>query len=152
MQTFRFNNVQDLEAAVGTHLGTSDWFEIDQPRVNQFAEATLDDQWIHVDPVRAAAGPFGTTIGHGFLTLSLIPYIIGDLIGVAGLEMELNYGLNRVRFPSPLPVGSRVRADVELVEVTPGARGVQAVYRVTVTAEGATKPAVVADWVLLYVP
>jgi acyl dehydratase len=133
--------------ATGQHLGYSDWIVIDQKRVDLFAEATGDHQWIHVDPERAAAGPFQRTIAHGFLTLSLMPVLAAGVYRVDGVRMAVNYGLNRVRFPAPLPVGSRVRGGVELVEVTPVEGGVQAVARVTVEIDGAPKPCCVAETV-----
>ena len=135
----------DLESCAGTHLGYSAWHEITQEQVNAFADATGDHQWIHVDPERAAAGPFGTTIAHGYLTLSLLPALLGDRLRVEGVRMAVNYGLNRVRFPAPVPVGSRVRA--ELLEVTEVSGGVQVVARVTVEREGGDKPVCVAETV-----
>ncbi|GAA1792635.1 MaoC family dehydratase [Planosporangium flavigriseum] len=136
-----------LADAVGQHLGYSDWQEIDQKRVDLFADATGDRQWIHVDPERAAKGPFKSTIAHGFLTLSLVPMLNAQVYRVDGVRMAVNYGLNKVRFPAPLPVGSRVRGGVELVEVTPVEGGVQVVARVTVEVEGAPKPCCVAETV-----
>jgi acyl dehydratase len=133
--------------ATGQHLGYGDWIEVDQKRVDLFAEATGDHQWIHVDPERAAAGPFKRTIAHGFLTLSLMPVLAADVYRVDGIRMAVNCGLNRVRFPAPLPVGSRVRGGVELVEITPVEGGVQAVARLTVEIEGAPKPCCVAETV-----
>jgi acyl dehydratase len=145
-----FPSTAALRDATGEHLGYSDWQVVDQHRVDLFAEATGDHQWIHVDPQRAAQGPFGTTIAHGFLTLSLVAALAPQVYRVDGLRMAINYGVNKVRFPAPLPVGSKVRAGVELVEVTdvagtPGA--VQVVSRVTVEAEGAPKPCCVAETV-----
>jgi acyl dehydratase len=141
-----FASIDALRAAVGTDLGHTGWVEIDQERVNLFADATGDHQWIHVDPERAKAGPFGTTIAHGYLTLSLLPIIIGELARVDGVRMALNYGCNKVRFPAPLPVGSRVRGNVQVAEVTevPGG-GVQVVLKVTVEREGGDKPVCVAE-------
>ena len=110
-------------AAAGTHLGHSDWHEITQEQVNLFADATGDHQWIHVDPQRAAQGPFGTTIAHGYLTLSLVPLFVSEVYTVEGVRMAVNYGCNKVRFPAPVPVGSRLRAGVSLDSVTPGADG-----------------------------
>jgi acyl dehydratase len=143
-----FPSLAALAEVAGQHLGYSDWHEVDQKKVDLFAEATGDRQWIHVDPERAAAGPFKTTIAHGFLTLSLVPVLIADVYRVGGVRMAVNYGLNKVRFPSPLPVGKRVRGGVELVEVTPVDGGVQAVARVTVEVEGAPKPCCVAETVV----
>jgi acyl dehydratase len=142
-----FPSLAALAGSTGQHLGYSDWIEIDQKRVDLFAEATGDHQWIHVDPERAAAGPFKQTIAHGFLTLSLLPVITADVYRVDGVRMAINYGLNRVRFPAPLPVGGRVRGGVELVEATPIEGGVQVVARVTVEVEGAPKPCCVAETV-----
>jgi len=141
----QFSSIAELNAAAGTHLGHSGWHEVDQKRVDLFAEATGDHQWIHVDPERAARGPFGGTIAHGFLTLSLIPVLVAEVYRVDGVRMAVNYGLNKVRFPAPLPVGGRVRAAVQLAEVTEVAGGVQVVARVTVEVEGADKPCCVAE-------
>jgi acyl dehydratase len=143
-----FPSLTALAEAVGQHLGHSDWFEIDQKRVDLFADATGDHQWIHVDPERAAQGPFKGTIAHGFLTLSLVPVLIASVYRVHGVRMGVNYGLNKVRFPAPVRVGSRVRAGVELAEVTQVEGGVQVVARVTVEAEGAPKPCCVAETVV----
>ena len=140
-----FATLDDLRSAVGTELGVSDWIQIDQHRVDEFASATGDHQWIHTDPELAAKGPFGTTIAHGYLTLSLLPVICGDLIAVGGVRMGVNYGTNKVRFPAPVPVGSRVRGRVELLEVTDVAGGVQLVARVTVERDGGDKPVCVAE-------
>jgi acyl dehydratase len=104
-----FQKLSELQTLIGTNLGTSDWFSIDQARIDQFAAVTGDDQWIHVEPARAAAGPFGTTVAHGHLTLSLLPVMVRSAFKVADVRMSVNYGLNRVRFPAPVPVGSRVR-------------------------------------------
>ncbi|BDD82969.1 MaoC family dehydratase [Tsukamurella pulmonis] len=145
------NGLEELQAAVGEHLGYSDWVEIDQKRIDLFAEATGDHQWIHVDPEKAKAGPFGTTIAHGYLTLSLIPMLVWQIYTVEGTKMGVNYGCNKVRFPAPVPVGSRVRAGVELVSVTPGSGGQQVVARVTIEREGADRPACVAETVSVVV-
>jgi acyl dehydratase len=142
-----FPSLAALADAVGQHLGYSDWHEVDQKRVDLFADATGDHQWIHVDPERAAKGPFKRTIAHGFLTLSLVPMLNAEVYRVDGVRMAVNYGLNKVRFPAPLPVGSRVRGGVELVEATPVDGGVQVVARVTVEVEGAPKPCCVAETV-----
>lgn len=140
-------NLDELKAAVGEHLGTSDWVVVDQARIDQFAEATGDHQWIHVDPEKAKDGPFGTTIAHGYLTLSIIPMLNWQAYKVEGVRMGVNYGLNKVRFTSPVPVGSRVRSSTELAEVTDVPGGVQMVARVTVEIEGGEKPACVAETV-----
>lgn len=140
--------IASLEAAVGTELGPTEWFTMDQSRIDGFADATEDHQWIHVAPERAAAGPFGTTVAHGFLTLSLIPYFSGQLRQASGARMGINYGLDRVRFPAPVPAGSRIRARSTLVSCDRiGDDGVQLVNRVTIEVEGSAKPACVADTV-----
>jgi acyl dehydratase len=139
-----------LPELVGTALGTSDWRTIDQAAVDAFAEVTGDRQWIHVDPERAAAGPFGTTVAHGFLTLSLCAPILAEALEVAGASMQVNYGLERVRFPAPVPTGARVRGAVELVAADEIAGGVQSVLRVTVEVDGQQKPACVADVVVRF--
>ncbi len=146
-----FATVDDLPAAVGRHLGWSDWMEVTQDRVNQFAEATGDHQWIHIDAERAAAeSPYGTTIAHGYLTLSLTNKFLPSLITVEKTSMGINYGVNKVRFPAPVPVGSRLRVGAELssAEEIPG--GVQAVITITVEVEGSPKPACVAESLTRY--
>jgi acyl dehydratase len=143
-----FADFDALRAAVGTEIGLSDWLTIDQKRIDTFAEATGDPQWIHVDPERAAAGPFGTTIAHGFLTLSLIVPLVNQADVVHGVRMGINYGLNKVRFITPVPVDSRIRARVVLDSVTDIEGGIQAVRTVTVELEGAGKPACVAENIL----
>ncbi|WP_433594018.1 MaoC family dehydratase [Nocardia sp. CA-145437] len=147
-----FEGLPELEKAVGTHLGYSDWHTVTQLQIDMFADATGDHQWIHVDPERAAAGPFGATVAHGFLTLSLLPMLAHSVYTVEGLSMGINYGTNKVRFPAPVPVGSRVRAGVELVSLTPTNAGAQLVSRVTVEIDGSAKPACVAEHVALLVP
>ena len=149
MQTF--NGLDEFEQAVGTHLGYSNWHTITQEQINLFAEATGDHQWIHTDPERAATGPFGTTIAHGYLTLSLVPMLVWQIYTVEGLAMGVNYGSDKVRFPAPVPVGSRVRAGAELLELTRDPRGAQATVRVTIEREGADKPACVAETVSVLV-
>lgn len=141
-----FNGVDELRAAAGSRVGVSEWITVDQTQVDTFADATLDHQWIHVDQERAKDGPFGTTIAHGFLTLSLLPAFIAQIYRIEGGRMGINYGLNRVRFTAPLPVGSRVRGDVELVDVADVAGGVQVTTKVTVEVEGSDRPALVAEW------
>jgi len=146
METYK--NAAALEAAVGTEVGPTEWFTINQNRINGFADVTEDHQWIHIDPERAAAGPFGKTIAHGFLTLSLLSHLVSELRRVEGARMGINYGLNKVRFPAPVPVGSRIRARASTVSAEPTGDGaVQVVTRVTVEVEGNPKPACVADWV-----
>ncbi|WP_269664846.1 MaoC family dehydratase [Streptacidiphilus rugosus] len=147
-----FHGIAELEQAVGTHLGYSGWHTVTQQQIDTFAEATGDHQWIHVDPVRAAGGPFGTTIAHGYLTLSLVPMLVWEIYTVEGITMGVNYGSNKVRFPAPVPVGSKLRAGVELVSVTPGSGGYQVVARVTVEREGGDRPVCVADAVSVLVP
>ncbi|MEC3993252.1 MaoC family dehydratase [Actinacidiphila sp. DG2A-62] len=142
-----FASLDELRSAVGEQLGWTDWVEIDQKRVDLFAEATGDHQWIHVDPERAAKGPFGTTIAHGYLTLSLIPSLTPQLFHVEGVTMGVNYGVNKVRFPSTVPVGSRLRATAVIAEVSEAGGGVQLVTRVTIEREGGEKPVCVAETV-----
>jgi acyl dehydratase len=144
-----FNGLDELRAATGSVLGTSDWLTVDQARIDLFADATLDHQWIHVDPEQAKAGPFGTTIAHGFLTLSLLPELVGRAFRIEGTRMGVNYGFDRLRFTSPVPVGSRVRARVELLDVADISGGVRLTTRVTVEIEGSERPALVADWLTL---
>jgi acyl dehydratase len=134
-----------LKEHVGEQLGWTDWREITQERVDLFADATDDHQWIHVDPERAAAGPFGGTIAHGYLTLSLIAPLLGELLHVDGVSMGINYGLDRVRFPAPVPVGARIRAGAELAEVNEVPGGVQSKLVVTFEVENGDKPACVAE-------
>src|SRR5271157_3254537 len=126
-----FENLQDLKAAAGRHLGYSDWLEITQDRVNQFADATDDHQWIHVDPERAAKGPFGRTVAHGYLTLSLVSTLLSQLMKVRNISMAINYGANKVRFPSPVPVGSLIRAGAQILSVDDVPGGVQVTTLVT---------------------
>ncbi|MFG2331895.1 MaoC family dehydratase [Streptomyces sp. NPDC048604] len=145
-----FTSAEELTAAVGEQLGYSAWLEIEQKRFDLFAEATGDHQWIHVDPERAAAGPFGRTIAHGYLTLSLLPTLVPQIMRVEGMKMGLNYGTNKVRFPSPVPVGSRLRASAVLTEVTEAGGGVQVTATVTVEREGGDKPVCVAESVSRY--
>ncbi|KUL33816.1 dehydratase [Streptomyces sp. NRRL F-4489] len=140
-----FGSVEELRAAVGEELGPSDWLEIDQRRIDLFAEATGDHQWIHVDPEKAAAGPFGTTIAHGYLTLSLLPALVPRLMRVENVAMGINYGTNKVRFPAPVPVGSRLRARARIAEVAEVTGGVQLTTVVTVEREGGEKPVCVAE-------
>ncbi|WP_328497338.1 MaoC family dehydratase [Streptomyces sp. NBC_00414] len=145
-----FTSADELTAAVGEQLGHSDWVEVDQKRIDLFAEATGDHQWIHVDAARAAAGPFGTTIAHGYLTLSLLPLFGPQLIAVEGVKMGVNYGTNKVRFPAPVPVGSRLRATAKITAVDPVAGGVQVSVGFTVEREGGEKPVCVAESVSRY--
>jgi acyl dehydratase len=141
-------NLAHLRALVGQEIGVSDWFEVTQERINQFAEATLDYQWIHLDPTRAEAeSPFGTTIAHGFLTLSLLPYLIQQTIQYkTPPKMGVNYGLNRLRFTSPVPAGSHIRARLALQSLEEIAGGVQLTWGIVVERQGAEKPCLVAEW------
>jgi acyl dehydratase len=148
-----FATPRELLGAVGQRLGASDWLAIEQTRVDQFADATGDHQWIHVDPERAKSGPFGATIAHGYLTLSLVNAFLPQLLEVRGISMGVNYGCDKVRFPTPVRVGARVRGVGELVaaeEVKGGA--VQATVRVTVEIEGSERPACVVDTISRFVP
>jgi len=142
-----FNDLSDLKAAVGTEVGVSDWIEITQDRIDKFAEATGDEQWIHVDTERAAReSPGGKTIAHGLLSLSLIPMFIRSIIGVRGLKNTLNYGANRIRYLSPVPAGSRLRGRVTVAaaeDVPPDA--LRVTYQVTIEIEGGKRPACVAE-------
>jgi acyl dehydratase len=142
-----FSSIADLTAAVGEIIGPGPWFRVEQDRVDAFAEATGDHQWIHTDPERAAAGPYGGTVAHGYLTLSLLPVLVRDLYRVANVRMVINYGLNRVRFPAPLHTGDAVRATAEIRQVDPVDGGVQLVARVTVEPERGGKPCCVAETV-----
>ena len=143
-------DIAGLKEQVGEHLGYTEWREIDQDRVNLFADATDDHQWIHVDTEKSANGPFGGTIAHGYLTLSLAAPLMSELIEVTGVSMGINYGLDRVRFPAPVPVGSRIRAGGEIAEVTDVPGGVQAKLVITFEVEGGEKPACVAEVLVRY--
>ena len=143
----RFARLADLAARVGQELGTSAWVAIEQSRIDQFAEATGDHQWIHIDPVRAAAGPFGAPIAHGFLTLSLLPMLFEGGFAIDDVRMGVNYGLNRVRFVSPVKVGSRVRGRFRLLSYEPLEGGAQLTVEATIELEGSAKPACVAETV-----
>jgi acyl dehydratase len=136
----------DLKSMVGEELAVSNWFMVDQPRINQFADATGDHQWIHVDPDRAASGPFGATIAHGFLTLSMLPLFIQDALRFDDVRMSVNYGLNRVRFTAPVPVGSELRARFRLVGIEDVAgQGMQVTMEATIERKGSDKPVCVAE-------
>ncbi|MFD5844537.1 MaoC family dehydratase [Streptomyces chartreusis] len=141
--TITVNGLDELKKLSGTDLGTSDWIEITQSRIDTFADATDDHQWIHVDPQRATEGPFGTPIAHGYLTLSLFIPLFTELLDVQGVATKVNYGLNKVRFPSPVKVGSRIRLVGKLAEVEEVPGGVQIAVDGTIEIEGATKPAAV---------
>jgi acyl dehydratase len=147
-----FETPEELKSAVGRHLGYSDWLEITQERIDQFAEATGDHQWIHVDPERAKTGPFGACIAHGYLTQSLANYFLPQIVEVRGISMGVNYGANRIRFPAPVPVGSKLRGGAELIEATDVKGCVQAIVRVTIDIEGSERPACVIDTISRYYP
>lgn len=140
-----FSSPAEVEGAQGEPLGTSEWRTITQHQIDLFAEATDDHQWIHVDAERAATGPFGTTIAHGFLSLSLLAAFSQELIALEGVRMAVNYGLDRVRFLTPVPVGSRVRSSAELLAAVPTDAGIRITVRHTVEIEAQSKPALVAD-------
>jgi acyl dehydratase len=142
-----FTDIDEFTAAVGTTLGQGPWRTVTQEQIQLFADATDDHQWIHVDAERAATGPFGTTIAHGYLTLAMIPALGKEIYRVEGLAMSINYGLNRVRFPTPVPSGSSIRATAELREVETVPGGIQAVVRYVVEIDGVSKPACVAECV-----
>ncbi|MFJ9819806.1 MaoC family dehydratase [Streptomyces sp. NPDC101151] len=145
-----FTSPDELRGAVGEQLGYTDWLEVDQKRIDLFAEATGDHQWIHVDPEKAAAGPFKTTIAHGYLTLSLLPLFGPQLMSVEGVQMGVNYGTNKVRFPAPVPVGSRLRATATITGVEDVKDGIQVAVAFTVEREGGDKPVCVAESVARY--
>jgi len=134
-----------VRAAVGSHLGFSDWLLVEQDRVNTFADATGDHQWIHVDPERAASGPFGAPIAHGYLTMSLSNFFLPQIIETKGFSAGINYGVDKVRFPSPVKVGDRIRAGAEMLEVTDVNGGLQTLVRITIEIEGSDRPACVID-------
>ncbi|MFE5700767.1 MaoC family dehydratase [Rhodococcus koreensis] len=136
---------EDLATAAGRDLGASRWIHIAQNRIDGFADVTEDHQWIHVDPERAASGTFGTTIAHGYLTISLVGALLGELLAVEPDVVLVNYGLDKLRFTAPVPVGSRLRARAEIAEVIPSSRGLQLTLRVIGEVEGAEKPSCVAD-------
>ncbi|KSZ60176.1 dehydratase [Rhodococcus pyridinivorans KG-16] len=147
-----FNGIDEVEKAVGEHLGYSDWLEIDQKRIDLFAEATGDHQWIHVDPERAKDGPYGKTIAHGYLTLSLLPILGTQIFSLEGLKMKVNYGSNKVRYPAPVPVGSRIRGGAEFKSLERTAKGANLVVGYTIEIEGGERPALVAETVVVLVP
>ena len=140
-----FKHLSEMQAMVGEHVGTSDWITVTQERINLFADATGDHQWIHIDPERAAKGPFGTTIAHGFLTLSLLPEMNASAMEVLDTRMGVNYGLGKVRFPAPVPVGSRLRGHFKLTKFEPLEGGAQLTVQVTMEREGSDKPVCVAE-------
>jgi acyl dehydratase len=140
-----FTSGADLVASVGQEIGVSDWHEIPQSQIDLFAEATGDDQWIHVDPERASQGPYGTTIAHGYLTLSLLAPLMKTTYRIEGAKMAVNYGLNKVRFAAPVRVGSRVRVRVSLARVDEIPNGVQSIWSAVIELEGSSKPACIAE-------
>ncbi|MGA0145520.1 MAG: MaoC family dehydratase [Ilumatobacteraceae bacterium] len=145
MAATTLNGPDDVRANVGKHLGYSEWITVDQERVNLFADATGDHQWIHVDVERATSGPFGAPIAHGYLTLSLSNYFLPQIVEVQGFSAGVNYGVDKVRFPSPVKVGSRVRAGAELAAVSDVTGGLQTTIVITIEVEGSPKPACVID-------
>ena len=140
-----FAKLQELQALVGQEIGLSDWITVDQQRIDGFAEATGDRQWIHIDPVQAAQGPFGRTIAHGFLTLSLLPELFAHAFAIDDVRMGVNYGLNKVRFTAPVPSGGRVRGRFVLREYQPLEGGAQLTVEATIELEGSARPACVAE-------
>jgi acyl dehydratase len=138
-------SIDELPASVGRRFGPSDWLTIEQSRVDEFADATGDHQWIHVDPEAAKNGPFGATIAHGYLTLSLASYFAPQLISVEGISMGINYGVDKVRFPSPVLVGTRIRAGAEIIDVTPIDGGFQVKTKFTIEQEAGGKPACIIE-------
>ncbi|MGC6476037.1 MAG: MaoC family dehydratase [Parvibaculales bacterium] len=147
--TLVIEKTSDLPSYVGKELGKSEWFAVEQDRINLFADATEDHQFIHIDEEAAKLTPFGTTIAHGFLTLSLVPRLVQDIYRVADVKMGVNYGLNRVRFLNPVKVGSRVQASAVIKEVGEAAGGTQVILEVTIAIEGEEKPACVAEFISL---
>ena len=148
-----FQTPAELSSSIGKHLGHSAWMEVTQERIQLFADATDDQQWIHVDPERAKQGPFGAPIAHGYLTLSLVNRFLPEIVEVRGISMGVNYGADRIRFPAPVRVGSRIRGGAELIEVeNTKDGGVQAKIRVTVEIEGSERPACVVDTISRYYP
>lgn len=145
MTTANVHRLDELPARVGGVLGVSEWIAIDQATIDAFAAATGDRQWIHIDPERAATGPFGTTVAHGFLTLSLLPLLLSTAFSIVDVGASINYGLNRVRFPAPLPVGSRVRGHFELLACEAVSGGMQLTIKVTIEREGSDRPVCVAE-------
>jgi len=146
-----FSTVEELKAAVGEEIGVSEWHAIPQSQIDLFAEATGDDQWIHVDAERARTGPYGTTIAHGYLTLSLLAPLMKTVYEIVGAKIGINYGLNKVRFAAPVPVDSRVRVRVRLVSLDDVAGGLQAVWSAVIELEGSDKPACIAEPVTRHV-
>ncbi|MFI1462284.1 MaoC family dehydratase [Nocardia carnea] len=146
-----FRGIDEVAAAVGTHLGYSDWVEVTQARIDTFADATGDHQWIHVDPERAAAGPYGSTIAHGYLTLSLLPALGATIFDIDGVRMKINYGMNKVRFPAPVPVGSKIRCGARLESLERTSKGANLITTYTIEIDGAQRPALVAETIRVLV-
>jgi acyl dehydratase len=146
-----YEGISEFEAQLGKHLGYSDWHEVTQQQIDLFAAATGDHQWIHVDPVKAAQGPYGRTIAHGYLTLSLVPVLVKQIYQVTGLSMQVNYGVDKLRFPAPVPMDSRIRAGAELVKFERSAGGARATVRVSVEVDGGDRPACVVDTIAMMV-
>jgi acyl dehydratase len=147
----KFSGLEEFAAAQGSQLGPTDWLEVTQDRVNLFADATDDHQWIHVDPERAANGPFGGTIAHGLLTLSLLPHFTSQMYTVSNIAMAINYGYNKVRFITPVKVGAKIRARAEITNVDQLQGAVQATLTTTVEIEGSDKPAAVAESIVRFI-
>ena len=147
-----FKNLAEFCGAAGSVLGLSDWITVTQEQINRFADATNDHQWIHVDPERAARSPFGTTIAHGYLTLSLIPTMVHQIFSVGEVAARLNYGANRIRFPAPVPCGSRLRTKLTLLSTEQDPRGVRAILHAEVEREGSHKPVCIAEIITLLLP
>ncbi len=150
MAPTHFESPSALVDAAPSDLGVSEWVTVDQKRIDDFATATGDHQWIHVDPVRAADGPFGATVAHGFLTLSIAPLFLPEIVAVDRCALQLNYGLDRVRFPAPVPVDSRLRGSGTLLAASEVPGGVQATFQVTIEIEGSPKPACVAEFLIRF--
>jgi acyl dehydratase len=148
--TTTIEGISGLRELVGQHLGYSEWHEVTQDQVNRFADATWDHQWIHVDVERAKSGPFGAPIAHGYLTLALAPALLDEIMAVSGVSMSVNYGLNKLRFPAPVPVGSKVRIGASLEQLEDVSGGVQATMALTWEVEGGTKPTCVAEALFRY--
>ena len=147
-----FETPADLKNAIGKQLGVSDWLEIDQDRIDKFADATGDHQWIHVDPERAKDGPFGACIAHGYLTQSLVNFFLPQIVEVHGISMGVNYGADKLRFPAPVPVGSRIRGSAELIKAEEIKGCIQSTVRVSVEIEGSDRPGCVIDTISRYYP
>ena len=147
----KFSGLEELVAAAGSQLGPTEWLEVTQERVNQFADATDDHQWIHVDPERAEKGPFGGTIAHGLLTLSLLPHFTSQMYTVDNIAMAINYGYNKVRFITPVKVGAKIRGRAELTKVDQLDGAVQATLTTTVEIDGSEKPAAVAESIVRFI-